>query len=484
MRKTAGHALIGNFAHIALQLTGAALVMFGTGRIFEKISNIILYSDHSPKGFEASFSGARATSITSQKVDIYPNRHHKIFPVVLELSERHLRERGSTARPKVEFVNESGVKQTVTGGLGAKAKQQTTLTLLPHNELEIVPDTPRFTDQADDQQPYPTVPTRRPQICELTAGFPGGLENCNDFESKCAVTHLRNVLTTAKTQIAAINEDLVGIGSNIRSLSIHEKPANALDSADLALSRIDALIKHTFGKIITLMADLEEVMRQSETGLVKIDEATADIVKAMNPRAPALMRIQNALEEVERASRGAMEFGNGLEHFLLSAPPRKGSQLINIHLNLPNLMIVRCCGVFTPVKDPNFYHVMDRLVTDRHITHSPLSMAVNSPSFPHYLTLEQLVTRSGGKLVIRSVDLWAEPLDTGMTRVTASNYSQLTAPPKHAACGTPHHSGLRRAVGVENHPLRTGRLQHHDFSKNLDPSTGKESRKPGAILRH
>jgi hypothetical protein len=232
------------------------------------------------------------------------------------------------------------------------------------------------------------------------------------------------------------------------------------------------------------MADLEEVMRQSETGLVKIDEATADIVKAMNPRAPALMRIQNALEEVERASRGAMEFGNGLEHFLLSAPPRKGSQLINIHLNLPNLMIVRCCGVFTPVKDPNFYHVMDRLVTDRHITHSPLSMAVNSPSFPHYLTLEQLVTRSGGKLVIRSVDLWAEPLDTGMTRVTASNYSQLTAPPKHAACGTPHHSGLRRAVGVENHPLRTGRLQHHDFSKNLDPSTGKESRKPGAILRH
>jgi hypothetical protein len=269
----------------------------------------------------------------------------------------------------------------------------------------------------------------RPEIAEHTAGFPGGLENFNDLDSKCAMTHLRNVLTTAKTQIAAIKENFVGIGSNIRSFSIREKHADALDSADLALSGIDALIKHTFGKISPLMAFLEKVMRHSETGLVKIDEATADIVKAMTPCAPALMRIQNALEEVERASRGVKECGNGLEHSLLSAPPRKGSQLINIHLNLPYLMIVRCCGVFTPVKDPNFYHVLDPLVTDRTITHSPPSMAVNSPSFPRYLTLEQLVTRSGGKLMIRSVDLWAERLDTGMTRVTASNYSQLTAPP-------------------------------------------------------
>jgi uncharacterized protein len=96
------------------------------------------------------------------------------------------------------------------------------------------------------------------------------------------------------------------------------------------------------------------------------------------------------------------------------------------YLLLPSLLILTCCGVLTPVKDSAVHHVLDPLVPDRALTTSSPSMAINRPSIPGYLDRQQLVTRSGGQLMISNVDLWGEPLDVAIARVTASNLSRLT----------------------------------------------------------
>ncbi len=96
------------------------------------------------------------------------------------------------------------------------------------------------------------------------------------------------------------------------------------------------------------------------------------------------------------------------------------------YLLLPGLLILTCCGVLTPVKDSAVHHVLDPLVPDRALTTSSPSMAINRPSIPGYLDRQQLVTRSAGQLMISSVDLWGEPLDAAIARVTASNLSRLT----------------------------------------------------------
>lgn len=84
------------------------------------------------------------------------------------------------------------------------------------------------------------------------------------------------------------------------------------------------------------------------------------------------------------------------------------------------------CGVLTPVKDSAVYHLLDPLVPDRSLTAESPSIAINRPTIPGYLDRQQLVTRSGGQLMISNVDLWGEPLDVGISRVTASNLSRLT----------------------------------------------------------
>lgn len=322
MSKKVSPTLIGIFTLVSLLLTGGALVLFGAGKLFEKSSNIILYFDQSANGLlvgsEVRFGGVRIGRVTSIKVLIDPKENRKIIPVVVELSEKDLKDVGSTSGDSIDFASESGVKKAVADGLRANMKQQSLLTGQLYIEFDIVPDTPGFTYLPDVKPPYPAVPTMGTEMDELIAGIADGLKKFNALDLESAMKDLRDVLSTAKTQIAAlnlkaINDNLVGITSDVRVLTSNEKLAKAIDSLDEALTSIDTLTKKANEKIDPLMADLGKVMKQAEAGLVKIDEATADIAKVTNPRAPALMRVQNSLEEVERASRAIKELANDLK---------------------------------------------------------------------------------------------------------------------------------------------------------------------------
>lgn len=100
---------------------------------------------------------------------------------------------------------------------------------------------------------------------------------------------------------------------------------------------------------------------------------------------------------------------------------------MNLHHLLPVLpLLLTACGVLQPVKDLAVNQVLEALVTDRDLTASAPAIAINRPALPGYLDRQQLVTRTGGELVLSEHDLWAEPLASAIARVTASNLSRLT----------------------------------------------------------
>jgi len=90
------------------------------------------------------------------------------------------------------------------------------------------------------------------------------------------------------------------------------------------------------------------------------------------------------------------------------------------------LVFLTGCRVLQPVKDAAVLHVLDPLVPDRPLTASRPAVAVKRPALPGYLDRSQLVTRASGQLLMSPLDLWAEPLDTSLASVTASNLSRLT----------------------------------------------------------
>jgi len=101
---------------------------------------------------------------------------------------------------------------------------------------------------------------------------------------------------------------------------------------------------------------------------------------------------------------------------------------MSARLLLPSLILsfLTGCRVLQPVKDDAVLHLLEPLVPDRPLTAARPATAIKRPALPGYLDRSQLITRASGELLMSPLDLWAEPLDTSLAQVMASNLSRLT----------------------------------------------------------
>lgn len=91
------------------------------------------------------------------------------------------------------------------------------------------------------------------------------------------------------------------------------------------------------------------------------------------------------------------------------------------------LMLVGAgCSQLMPVKDKAVHHLLEPLAPEKPLKATTPAIAVNRASLPAYLDSEQLVIRRDDLLVTSDIDLWAEPLDDGISRVVAANLRNLT----------------------------------------------------------
>lgn len=98
---------------------------------------------------------------------------------------------------------------------------------------------------------------------------------------------------------------------------------------------------------------------------------------------------------------------------------------MKIHL-LPAMLLLASCGVMTPVRDVSENHLLDPAVPAVAVNGSRPAVAIARPSLPGYLDRRQFVSRtSDGLIMMNQNQLWAEPLDAGISRVTAANLGRL-----------------------------------------------------------
>jgi uncharacterized lipoprotein YmbA len=98
-----------------------------------------------------------------------------------------------------------------------------------------------------------------------------------------------------------------------------------------------------------------------------------------------------------------------------------------LHFAVSIPILFTSCSVLKPVKDTSVNHLLDPMIPERRITGSAPAVAISRPSLPSYLDRQQLVSRSGdGQIQMNSYHLWAEPLDSAISRVMSQNLGRLT----------------------------------------------------------
>ncbi len=322
MSKKASPTLIGIFTLFGLIIAGLAVVLFGAGKFFKTTHNVVLYFDKSVYGLQvgsdARFGGVRIGKVKSISVLVDRKENRKIIPVVVELEESELLLISTEEGGGIDFSSNEGIAKAVSQGLRGGMKQQSLVTGQLYIEFDIVPNMPGFIYEPKTGSPYPVVPTVGTEIDELISGIADGLKKFNALDLDGIMTEVRDVLANTKTQIAQlnlkkINDNVVAITEDVRGLTSNQKLAGAVENLDAALVQIDQLATKANTGIEPLLADITGVLAKTDAGLVRLEEAAAEISKVSNPRAPLMMRMQNVLSETERASRALKELSNDLK---------------------------------------------------------------------------------------------------------------------------------------------------------------------------
>ncbi len=336
MSKKASPTVIGFFTLAGLVLAGAAAILFGAGRYFATTYPVLLYFDKSANGLQVGsdvrFGGVRIGSVRSISVLIDPVETRKVIPVVVALGERELRLIASEAGGGIDFSTREGVDQAVHAGLRAGMKQQSLVTGQLYIEFDIVPNSPGFTYETRREPEYPVVPTVATQMDELVAAIADGLNKFNTLDVESIMLELRDVLTSAKEQIAAlnmevINENFVAITEDIRLITGDDKLIRAVENLDAALVQIDELAAKANQGIEPLLEDLRGLIANTDAGLIRIEAAIKEMSTVSNPRAPTVLQMNELMRETRRASEAVRELSNDLKRnpgIILrgAAPPR------------------------------------------------------------------------------------------------------------------------------------------------------------------
>ena len=166
MGKRVNPALIGAFVLGAIALAVVAVVVWGSGRFFEKAYNYVCYFPGSVNGLNlgapVKFRGVQVGEVTDVRLRYKQVRGDPRVPVFLKLDEDRVRELGAERGPTREVMQEY-----VERGMRARLQTLSIVTGVLYVDFDLVPGSPLVLVQAEDA-PVPELPTLPTPLEEMT----------------------------------------------------------------------------------------------------------------------------------------------------------------------------------------------------------------------------------------------------------------------------------------------------------------------------
>jgi paraquat-inducible protein B len=304
MAKQASRMMIGGFVILATIIMAASLVIFGSGKFFQKTVKCVMYFDGSVKGLSVGapvlFQGVPIGSVTSIVLEVDPANMHLSIPVIIEYEPEkfHVASGGQhmTRDPR------KTIPKLIEKGLRAVLGMQSFITGQLDIEIGFYPESkicyaPAKTDKA--YKDYIVIPT-----CQSTTQkLAGALE-------KLDLAQLEQHLESAMDGIAKLAND-PNLSASIRGLKDTLQDARKLVTK--VERQVDPLAKDTkktvkdFGN---LARNLDDRVGGVATGL---DKTMVSARGVLSEDSPLMADLQNTLKEISAMSRAIRQLANYLD---------------------------------------------------------------------------------------------------------------------------------------------------------------------------
>jgi paraquat-inducible protein B len=271
MSKKPSPTLIGVFVLGGALLLVAAVIVWGSGRLFERRYRYVSYFRGTVKGLRVGagvhYRGVPVGQVSSIHIHYQQPPSDTRIAVIVELSENRLRELAVDEEPVSRVI-----RSLVDRGLRARLEPESFITGQLYVNLDWFPDTP--IQLVHPEREYPEIPT-----------IPAPLE-----EAKSSLSGLLTQL--GKLELAGVARSLAsaieGINQLVRTPSIAQ----------------------TLKELPSTVATVRQLVHNVDSGLGRLGQELQSTVAA---RGPVVTDLQRALVDVQRAAEAVRRLAEFLE---------------------------------------------------------------------------------------------------------------------------------------------------------------------------
>jgi paraquat-inducible protein B len=306
MNKKISPTLIGGFVLGALALLVIAVIAFGSGRLFRKTKEFVVYFDRDVNGLNigapVKFKGVEVGSVKNILLQLDQSLEVPSIPVLFEIDLKKITSRGATL---TLLEDPAALKAAIDRGLRAQLRTESLVTGVLYIGIDLFPGTPvKFVQAAGSKYPeIPAVPTTLERV-EVTAG---------EILAKLSEVDFKGMMDS-------VSRAVDGVGQLVNSPALKsalQRLDQMMPKIDQAIAEIRKTTGNLDGNITTLSANLEQTsdaargamqqasltMKQTDAALKEAEAAMINIRGISDPDSITFYELGRSLREVSAAAR-------------------------------------------------------------------------------------------------------------------------------------------------------------------------------------
>lgn len=318
MNKRVSPTVIGAFVLGAIALLVIGITVFGSGRLFTKTYEFVLYFQGSVNGLKVGapvkFKGVEIGAVTNILLVLDPGLQVEGIPVVIEIDSEKLTGKGA---PGTGIRDPKAFKKAIDSGLRAQLHTESFVTGVLYVELDYHPGTPaRFVlPPGSRYREIPTMPTALEEAKDTASRIIAKLEELD----------INGLVAQASGAVQSIdrlanNPDLQAALKGANRLLNKPELASTIDSLDQAVSKlnrtVDAVQKLAASAdagLGALATDLKETSAAARDAVDQIRVTAASLQAFTEPDSPVTYELRRTLREVKGAARSLRLMADYLE---------------------------------------------------------------------------------------------------------------------------------------------------------------------------
>lgn len=319
MNKKISPTLIGGFVIGAIALMVILVIVFGSGQLFRKTREFVLYFDSSVNGLRigspVKVRGVEIGAVKDIRFQLDQETQVNKIPVLIEIDLQKLTSRGAKAAAAEDL--ESFRKVIVERGLRGQLMTESLLTGLLYVGLDFFPGSPiNLVQRTDREHRYPEIPT-----------LPTYLEQAQDTATKI-LAKLEEV--DFKGMMDSVVKAVDGVSRLVNSPSLQSSLKNlerTMPKIDEAVLGIHRLATNLDGNVTQLSANFQQssdaardamkeaglAMKQADASLKQAEAAMVNLQSMTDPDSAPLYELSRSLREVSAAARSFRLLSNYVE---------------------------------------------------------------------------------------------------------------------------------------------------------------------------